>query len=208
MSCDSTALSCTFSSSSRSPIASRLCRRLPISARNERGEDLLPALRAVDNRYTPVPPGPLRGICAPHDLILDLGRVPDPKNVKLFLTGWLYPQPNSSNINASQNPEIAMIPPTLSFGDGKGGWTREDRSIGLPCGKKKTIVLDLSGRFTPGDYRVKLTTTEAATGMTAAGSGAPMVSAATPSTIPPPSSPHWTTPRPRNTPALSSGSSR
>jgi hypothetical protein len=133
--------------------------REPVSARDGKGEDLLAALKAEDNVFTPVPPGPLRGVCAPHDLILDLGEVPDPKNVRLFLTGWIYPQPNSSNINASQNPDVRMIPPTLSVGDGHGGWAREDHTVGLPCGKRKTIVLDLSGKLTPGDNRVKLTTT-------------------------------------------------
>jgi hypothetical protein len=133
--------------------------RLPLSARNEKGQDLLPALKAVDNVYAPVPPGPYRGVCAPHDLVLDLGRVPDPKNVKLFLHGWIYPPPNSTNIAASQNPDVQVVPPTLYVGDGKGGWSEGDRSVGLPCGKRKTIVLDLSNRFRNGDYRVKLTTT-------------------------------------------------
>jgi hypothetical protein len=133
--------------------------RLPRSARNQTGEDLLPALREEDLKYTPVPAGPYKGVRAPHDLILDLGPVPDPERVHLFLSGWIFPAANSTNVNVAQNPDLPVIPPTLWFGDGKGGWTRPDATVGLPCGKRKTIVLDLGGRFTPGDYRVKLTTT-------------------------------------------------
>ncbi|HEU4752163.1 MAG TPA: FG-GAP-like repeat-containing protein, partial [Armatimonadota bacterium] len=134
-------------------------RRLPVSARNDAGEDLLPMLKAVDRVYTPVPAGPYRGVRAPHDLVLDLGSVPDPRNVKLFLNGWIYPAGTSTNVATGQNPELKIIPPTLYVGDGKGGWALADDNVGLPCGKRKTIVLDLSNRFRGSDFRVKLTTT-------------------------------------------------
>jgi cytochrome c-type biogenesis protein CcmH/NrfG len=134
-------------------------RRLPRSARDETGADLLPALQTVDARYTPVPEGPYQGIRAPHDLILDLGDVPDPANVKLFLNGWIFPSATSSNVGSAQNPDVKIIPPTLYVGDGRGGWTGADATIGLPCGKRKTIVLDLSGKLVGRDHRVKLTTT-------------------------------------------------
>jgi tetratricopeptide (TPR) repeat protein len=133
--------------------------RLPVTATDERGTDLLPALRTVDNVYTPVPPGIYRGFRAPHDLIMDLGKVPDPSNIKLFLHGWIYPPGTSTNIAASQNPDVTVIPPVLYVGDGKGGWTEADRNVGLPCGKRKTIVLDLGGRFVGNDFRLKLRTT-------------------------------------------------
>lgn len=134
-------------------------RRAPVAARDGTGADLLPALRKIDNVFTPVPAGPYRGIREPHDLVLDLGQVPDPAQVRLYLNGWLYPANTSTYIAASQNPEIKIIPPTLYVGDGKGGWTEADRGVGLPCGKRKTMVLDLSNRFVGHDYRVKLTTT-------------------------------------------------
>jgi len=134
-------------------------RRLPVSAIDSGGRNLLPTLTAVDNQYTPVPEGPFRGVRAPHDLILDLGQVADPNNVRLFLNGWIFPAANSTNVAVSQNPAIRVIPPTLYVGDGKGGWLEVDRAVGLPCGKRKTIVLDLSGKFRSSDYRVKLTTT-------------------------------------------------
>jgi hypothetical protein len=121
--------------------------------------DLLPALTKPDFQYTPIPPGPYRGVRAPHDLILNLGNVPDATRVKLFLYGWIRPAAPSTNIATSQNPEIQVIPPTLYVGDGKGGWREIDRTVGLPCGKYKTIVLDLGGKFVGNDYRVKLTTT-------------------------------------------------
>ena len=134
-------------------------RRLPVAARDDKGVDLLPAVRARDNVYTPVPGGQYRGHLRPHDLLLDLGAVRDPSNVRLYLNGWIYPAGTSTNVAAAQNPEVTIIPPTLYVGDGRGGWKLADSNVGLPCGKRKTMVLDLSGRFVPGDYRVKLTTT-------------------------------------------------
>jgi hypothetical protein len=134
-------------------------RRLPVSAADGSGKDLRPALEAVDNVYTSVPAGPYRGVCLPHDLVLDLGAVPDLSNVKLFLNGWIYPAGTSVNVAAAQNPDVRIIPPTLYVGDGRGGWKETDRNVGLICGKRKTMVLDLSGKLVPGDHRVKLTTT-------------------------------------------------
>lgn len=134
-------------------------KRLPRSARNEQGQDLLSLLEKPDFQYTPVPTGPYRGVLAPHDLILDLGQVSDPARIKLFLYGWVRPAAPSTNIAISQNPKSVVIPPTLSVGDGKGGWREIDRTIGLPCGKYKTIVLNLGGKFTGSDFRLKLTTT-------------------------------------------------
>ncbi len=133
--------------------------QLPRSARDEVGRDLLPALTSVDNRYTPVPTGRYRGITAPHDFILDLGDIRDRANLKLFLNGWIFPANSSVYLAASQNPDIKIIPPTLSVGDGRGGWRVVDEAVGIPCGKRKTVILDLSGKLTPGDHRVKLTTT-------------------------------------------------
>ncbi|MFN3652847.1 MAG: FG-GAP-like repeat-containing protein [Armatimonadota bacterium] len=134
-------------------------RRLPKSATNESGADLLPLLRERDNEYTPVPGGPYRGVMRPFDLILDLGQVNDPANVRLFLNGWLFPSGSSINVAAAQNPRVPVVPPTLYVGDGRGGWKEVDRTVGLPTGKRKTMVLDLSNRFVGSDFRVKLTTT-------------------------------------------------
>lgn len=133
--------------------------RTPVAARDEAGRDLLPLVAREDLKYTPVPPGPYNGVRAPHDLILDLGPLPDPTRVTLFLSGWIFPAANSTNVNTAQNPDLPVIPPTLWFGDGRGGWTRPDATLGLPCGKRKTLALEIGGRFTPGDHRVKLTTT-------------------------------------------------
>lgn len=132
--------------------------RLPRAATNGEGKDLLPALREVDNVFTPVPVGRYRGVAPPHDLILDLGTVPDPASTRLFLRGWLRPPLPSTNIAVSQDGEVDPVPPRLFAGDGRGGWKLVDAGVGLPCGKNKTIVLELGGKLTPGDHRVKLTT--------------------------------------------------
>lgn len=134
-------------------------RRFPVRATDGEGVDLAPLLQSRDGRYTPVPRGRYRGVLQPHDLVLDLGEIADASDVRLFLQGWVYPAGTSVNVAAAQNNAVKIIPPTLWFGDGRGGWTRPDDSIGMPCGKDKTIILDLSSRLTPGDHRIRLTTT-------------------------------------------------
>ncbi len=133
--------------------------RLPVAAHDGDGVDLLPALRAVDQVFTPVPSGPYAGIRREHDLVLELGEVPDRSRLTLFLNGWIWPSTTSDYIAASQDPGVKILPPRLSVGDGHGGWRLVEPGVGLPCGKRKTICLDLSGKLTPGDHRVKLSTT-------------------------------------------------
>jgi len=135
-------------------------RRLPVAATNDRGWDLLPLLRDLDDRCTDdIPPGGRRGVRPPHDLILDLGSVPDPDDLRLFLNGWVYPANTSTHIATSQSPDSLVIPPKLFVADGRGGWVDSGIDVGIPAGKRKTMVFDLSGRFPARDYRVKLTTT-------------------------------------------------
>ncbi|HVF11122.1 MAG TPA: hypothetical protein VNA16_09985, partial [Abditibacteriaceae bacterium] len=136
-------------------------KRLPVAARDGQGNDVLPVLQARDGVHTePLPPARkgLHGLRPAHDMILDLGKVPDPKNIRLFLQGYVFPDGTSDNIAVSQDRGFAMQPSTLSVPDGRGGWKVAIPDAGMPAGRHKTIVLDLSGKFPARDYRVKFTT--------------------------------------------------
>jgi len=140
-------------------------KRLPVAAVDDAGQDQLPALRANDGRRVAgFELTGYQGVARPHDLTLTLGPVPDPAHVRLFLQGWIFPTDTSINMAVSQNRAIRVIPPRLSVPDGRGGgrsaasW-RKVADVGLPAGKNKTVVVDLSGKLAPGDPRVRITTT-------------------------------------------------
>jgi hypothetical protein len=134
-------------------------KRLPVAAVDDAGRDQLPALRACDGRRVAgFALTGYQGVALPHALTLSLGRVPDPAHIRLFLQGWIFPTDTSVNMAVAQNRSVQVIPPRLAVPDGRGGW-RPAADVGLPAGKNKTVVVDLSGKLNAADPRVRITTT-------------------------------------------------
>lgn len=135
-------------------------RYLPLSATDERGNDVLPALRESDDVYVSnLTPTRYQGVVEPHDLILDLGDVAGSQGTFLFLRGWIYPTDASINVALSQQSSIKLTSPSLEVRDANGRWRTAIANIGFPSGKDKTIVVDLAGKFPTADRRVRIRTT-------------------------------------------------
>lgn len=136
--------------------------RRPLSARDQRGRDLLPALSHRDEIYTQHWDRKFKqGWTEKTEMELDLGNVPESVPVTLFLTGWIYPTDPAISVSIQQAPELAgfgIQPPSLEVPDGQGGWKTAIPFTGFPGGKTKTIAIDLTGQLTPGDGRVRLVT--------------------------------------------------
>jgi tetratricopeptide (TPR) repeat protein len=133
--------------------------RVPRSATNERGEDLLPALRANDDLYVSnLTPLRYQGLVEPHDLILDLGEEAGTPGTFLFLRGWIYPGDASINVALSQQSRLQPRAPSLEVRDARGRWITAIADIGFPSGKDKTIVIDLAGKFPTDDRHVRIRT--------------------------------------------------
>ncbi|HLA14375.1 MAG TPA: FG-GAP-like repeat-containing protein [Gemmatimonadaceae bacterium] len=131
----------------------------PLSAVDERGNDVLPALRDHDDVYVAnLEPSRYQGVVREHDLIIDLGPAAGEPGTFLFLRGWIYPTDASINVALSQQPSIKVAPPSLEIRNAKGEWQTAVASIGFPSGKDKTMVIDLAGRFPTADHRVRLRT--------------------------------------------------
>lgn len=144
------------------PVSLRLfqiARRMtPRSAIDERGQDVLPALREADDVYVSnLTPMRYQGVVEPHHVILDLGPEAGQRGTYLFLRGWIYPTDASINVALSHQSAIALAPPALEVRDAIGSWRRV-ADIGFPSGKDKTIVVDLSGKFPTRDRRVRIRT--------------------------------------------------
>jgi Flp pilus assembly protein TadD len=134
-------------------------KRLPLSATDERGRDLLPLLRAKDDAYVGgFTPGPYQGITAPHDLILDVGPLGGARDIRLFLQGWLFPTDASINAAIAQGKSIAVRWPSLEVRDAAGRWRTVIENLSFPAGKDKTMIIDLTGRFLSRDQHVRIRT--------------------------------------------------
>ncbi|MDA1050690.1 MAG: FG-GAP-like repeat-containing protein [Planctomycetota bacterium] len=135
-------------------------RRYPVAARDQRGRDVLSQIRQRDGQFlrafdkTIVP-----GLAEEHFLELDLGDLASPKQITLFLTGWIYPTDTSLNVALSRHPQVGgPRPPSVHVPDADGNWQEVQAYMGFPGGKTKTITVDLSNAFLTNDYRVRIAT--------------------------------------------------
>jgi hypothetical protein len=134
-------------------------KRLPVSARDDQGNDLLPKIVRQDGNYVSnLTPAEYQGITEPHDLVLDLGDLARVDSLFLFLQGWIFPTDASINVNMSQSSAVKAVPPLLQVIDKKGNWQTAIENLGFPKGKNKTVVADLSGKFRSEDYRLRIRT--------------------------------------------------
>jgi len=141
----------------------------PISAVNEKGEDLLPQISKLDGIYTSAH----NGIYSPswdnvewNRLELDLGDLSNAKEIKLLVNAilswgpdedqgkwydsfWAQPVPNGTQ---------PTPPPYMEVKDENGNWVRvpESRQFPMIAETPRTIVVDLTGLFPTNDYSLRI----------------------------------------------------
>ncbi len=127
---------------------------------DQRGQDWQKELASIDQSYSiPFEKRFCQGLVESHYLEIDLGDLSDWNSIQLVLHGWIFPTDTSLNIALSQNPEIdGPQPPSLWIPDAKGEFVCVQPMMGFPGGKPKSIVVDLTGMFQNGDYRVRVQT--------------------------------------------------
>jgi Flp pilus assembly protein TadD len=136
-------------------------RRLPLSAVDERGADVLDLLRENDYRYVSnLTPRRYQGLTEPHALILELDERAGEPGTHLFLRGWIFPSDASINVALSQQQALRSELPAIEVRDARGRWVAPARGgmIGFPAGKDKTMVIDLAGLFPTRDHHVRVRT--------------------------------------------------
>ncbi len=134
--------------------------RPPIHAVDLAGNDVTQALLASDrSMVSPLElrPPQQRGHALPHGVILDFGPIPTSEPLVLLLEGWLRFGGGMANIAASREPDLPFPFPSL-HADINGAWQPVDVTVGAPCGKTKTILVDLQHRLPHGTRRLRLTT--------------------------------------------------
>ena len=137
-----------------------LHKRVPVAARDKHGRDVLAEVQSEDGVFMKGFDGQeRRGLVDEHFLELDLGPLARPKQVTLFLTGWLFPASTSLRLGVSQDPSAtAPRPPSLLVPDAHGNWQVAREFMGFPGGRTKTIAVDISDVFLTDDYRVRIAT--------------------------------------------------
>jgi len=100
----------------------------------------------------------LRGLAEPFSVTMDFGELQTNLPLVLVLNGWLRFGGGMANVAASLDPTLPFPFPTLEAELSNGSWTNVNVVVGAPCGKTKTIVVDLEHKLPPGTRRLRLTT--------------------------------------------------
>jgi tetratricopeptide (TPR) repeat protein len=149
-----------YSSTAFTPALSALReKRIPFSAVDDRGQDVLPLLREHDRRYPAAfRPARVPGLAELHALTLDLGSLPESARVALWLTGWVFWADSNGIRAASSNSELRIVSPFLQVRDAQGQWVTVIPDIGIPSATDRTMRVDLTGKFLSSDHHVRIVT--------------------------------------------------
>jgi len=133
----------------------------PVAASNSKGEDILSWIDQTDGRYLKLFDYRLKqGLTNEYFMELDLGTLEDPADIRLVMTGWIFPTDTSINVAIFQNPALEPpLPPSIWVPDPAepDGWKQVVPHMGFPGGKTKTIVVTVPpDQFVDGDYRVRI----------------------------------------------------
>ncbi len=100
----------------------------------------------------------LRGLAEPFSVTMDFGELQTDLPLVLILNGWLRFGGGMANVAASLDPNLPFPFPTLECELSDGSWTNVQVVVGAPCGKTKTMLVDLEHKLPRGARRLRLTT--------------------------------------------------
>ncbi len=134
-------------------------KHLPVSASGMNGVDILPLIAEKDDRYvSDFKPGRYQGLTEMTELVLDLGEINHAEEMILFLNGWIFPTDASINASISQSTLVKVIPPYIQAKDDRGDWETIIDNLSFPMGKDKTVIVDLTGKISMSDPRIRICT--------------------------------------------------
>ena len=135
--------------------------RPPVSASDDRGNDILGQLEHVDDDwYDGFERLRIHGYAREFSLLLDLGDLSGMKRPALLAHGWVDYAHSTSNWAAAQ-ARLQLASPRLEIPDGAGGWRTAIADMGVPAGLPKRMLVDLSGALPAGVRQVRITTSAA-----------------------------------------------
>ncbi len=100
----------------------------------------------------------LRGLAEPFSVTMDFGELPTNRPLVLALNGWLRFGGGMANIGASLDANLPFPFPVLEAQLPDGSWKKVAVDVGAPCGKTKTILVNLENKLPVGGRQLRLTT--------------------------------------------------
>ncbi len=125
------------------------------SATDDRGQDVSAAVHDLDGKYLDTfKLGSYQGLAQDHWVELELP--PEaPRDGRLYLIGqgWLHPWDDGILVAASQGARAKPRDMSIEVPNREGRWIEVRSNLGVPAGREKTLVLDLTGVFQVGAPR-------------------------------------------------------
>ena len=129
----------------------------PKRARDDRGNDVLAALRQRDFTYPDAFRRNSAGVAEMHHLDLDFGGAAASNHAVLVLHGWVDWADGSTFLSSMQERRDLVFP-YLQVKDAAGNWKTVIGDMGIPSGKPKTMAVDLTGKFLSASREVRIVT--------------------------------------------------
>ncbi len=124
---------------------------------DDQGHDVTASVARRDQTYPDAFPHNSAGVAALHTLELDFGKSAPENRAALVLNGWVDWADGSTFLGAAQDGS-GLIFPYLQVKDASGQWQTVVQDMGIPSGKPKTIVVDLTGKFLSPSRQVRIVT--------------------------------------------------
>jgi tetratricopeptide (TPR) repeat protein len=129
---------------------------LPVSAWDDRGNDVLALLAERDRKYVAsFDELPFAGFAKLHWIELDLGEWNPRLPLRLIADGYTD-YFTATSMYAADQAGIKVIPPYVEAQDAHGKWIRVIDDIGFPAGLERTMIADLTGKIPPGTRRIRI----------------------------------------------------
>jgi len=130
----------------------------PVTAVDHRGVDVRERLLAADRRDIDSFERTYRNVAEPHSLTLDFPALAGKSEARLFLNGWADWSDASTIVAGSQTRSQKIAPPVLQVRDAAGEWRTVIEDLGLPGGRRRTMSVDLTGKFLSESREIRILT--------------------------------------------------
>jgi hypothetical protein len=129
----------------------------PVTAVDDKGNNVLPAIRRRDQVYPDAFQRDHAGVAELHRLDLNFGSAAAANRAVLVLNGWVDWADGSTFLGAMQAHKDLTFP-YIQVKDAAGNWKTVIDDMGIPSGKPKTMAVDLSGKFLSASREVRIVT--------------------------------------------------
>lgn len=130
----------------------------PLRAADDQGNDVTARVAKQDRTYPDSFPHNSAGVAGVHTLELDFGNAAPENRAALVLNGWVDWADGSTFLGAAQDGNGGLVFPYLQAQDSSGKWQTIVQDMGIPSGKPKTIVVDLTGKFISRSRKLRIVT--------------------------------------------------